>query len=65
MSVSAVASSPPVSPYQPVHAASRGRADNDGDEATESTATKAKEAAKQPPSNPANSNRGSRLNVTV
>ncbi len=65
MSISAVSSSAAASSYQPVHAAARGRADKDGDEATESTASKAKESAQPPPSKPANANLGTRLNVTA
>ena len=65
MSTNAVASSVAVSSFHPIQQAARGRVDKDGDEATESTALKAKESAKQPPTQPTNSNLGKHLNVSV
>ena len=65
MSINAVASSASVASHQPIQHAARARVDNDGDEATESAAAKAKESAKPTASPPANSNRGTHLNVTA
>lgn len=65
MSTSAVASSAAVSSYQPIQPSARGRVDNDGDEATESSAVKAKESAKQSPPAATNSNLGNHLNVSA
>ncbi len=65
MSTSAIASSAPVTSYQPIQQATRGRVGNDGDEATESAAVKAKESAKQTPAQPANPNLGKHLSVSA
>jgi hypothetical protein len=61
MSISAISGSVPT---QPAQLQASGRRDNDGDEATESAASKAREAASSN-SQPVNANRGRNLNITA
>ncbi|MEI7609354.1 MAG: hypothetical protein WCJ64_18390 [Rhodospirillaceae bacterium] len=65
MSTSSIASSASVTAHQPIQQPARGRVDNDGDEATETAAAKAKESAKQTPAQPANPNLGKHLSVSA